>query len=92
MDRPVAEVCALAKRDLKKGEKLDFIGEYCYRSWAMRADEARDEQAIPVGLLENGIMKQDITMGTLLTRRNCNVDETSTLYKMRKLQDEALGY
>ena len=92
MDRPVAEVCALAKRDLKKGERLDFIGEYCYRSWAMRADEARNEQAIPVGLLENGIMSQDVKMGTLLTRHNCNMDETSTLYKMRKLQDEALSY
>ncbi len=92
MDRPVAEVCALAKRDLKQGEKLDFIGEYCYRSWAMRADDARAERAIPVGLLENGIMTKDVEKGTLLTRHNCNVDETSTLYKMRCLQDETLGY
>ena len=36
LPRPVAEVCALAKRDLKAGEVLDFIGETCYRSWAMR--------------------------------------------------------
>jgi predicted homoserine dehydrogenase-like protein len=92
MDRPVAEVCALAKRDLKAGEKLDFIGEYCYRSWAMRADDARIEQAIPVGLLENGIMTQDVKMGALLTRHNCKPDETSPLFKMRKLQDEMLGY
>ncbi len=92
MDRPVAEVCALAKRDLKVGEKLDFIGEYCYRSWAMRADEARNEQAIPVGLLENGIMTRDVTAGTLLTGKNCTIDQTSTLFKMRNLQDEMLGY
>ncbi len=92
MDRPVAEVCALAKRDLKKGEKLDFIGEYCYRSWAMRADEARLERAIPVGLLENGIVKQDIAKGTLLTRHNCDIDVTSILYKMRAEQDRMLGF
>ncbi len=92
MDRPVAEVCALAKRDLKKGEKLDFIGEYCYRSWAMRADEARAERAIPVGLLEHGVMTKDVKMGTLLTRHNCNPDETSPLFKMRTKQDAMLGY
>lgn len=90
MDRPVAEVCALAKRDLKAGEKLDFIGEYCYRSWIMRADEARTEKAIPVGLLENGIVVGGIKKGELLTRKNCNIDASSALYKMRMLQDKML--
>ncbi|MEM8870472.1 MAG: homoserine dehydrogenase, partial [Pseudomonadota bacterium] len=33
LDRPVAEVCAVAKRDLVPGERLDQIGEYCYRAW-----------------------------------------------------------
>ena len=30
LDRPSAEVCAVAKRDLVAGETLDQIGEYCY--------------------------------------------------------------
>ena len=30
--RPVAEVCAIAKRDLPAGTPLDAIGETCYRS------------------------------------------------------------
>ena len=34
---PVAEVCALAKRDLAAGEIFDAIGETCYRSWTMTA-------------------------------------------------------
>ncbi len=92
MDRPVAEVCALAKRDLKTGEKLDFIGETCYRSWTMRADDARHEQAIPVGLLEHGIMRQDVAKGTLVTQHNCRVEKGSTLYQMRLKQDKMLGY
>ena len=54
LDRPVAEVCAVAKRDLKPGETLDQIGEYTYRAWVMRADEARLAKAIPCGLLEGG--------------------------------------
>ena len=39
--KPVAEVCAVAKKDLKPGDRLDAIGEYCYRAWIMTAGEAR---------------------------------------------------
>ena len=35
LPQPVAEVCAVAKRDLQPGETLDAIGEYCYRAWIM---------------------------------------------------------
>ena len=35
LEKPVVEVCALAKKDLKPGDMLDQIGEYCYRAWAM---------------------------------------------------------
>ena len=60
LDRPVAEVCALAKRDLKAGETLDSIGETCYRSWAMRADDARAAGGLPVGLLDGGKVTRDV--------------------------------
>ena len=37
---PVAEVGARAKRELEPGQKLDAIGEYCYRGFALsRTDE-----------------------------------------------------
>ena len=42
---PVAEVCAVAKRDLAAGETFDAIGETCYRSWTMTAGEARATRA-----------------------------------------------
>ena len=54
LPRPVGEVCALAKTGLEGGDTLDFIGETSYRSWAMRADEAREQGAVPVGLLNEG--------------------------------------
>lgn len=92
MDRPVAEVCALSKRDLKAGEELDFIGEYCYRSWAMKADEARLQQAIPVGLLHGSRMKRDLKAGELITAENCEVNTNSMLYQLRLKQDQWLGY
>ena len=44
LPRPVAEVCAVAKRDLAAGETFDAIGETCYRSWTMTVDDARASQ------------------------------------------------
>lgn len=92
LDRPVAEVCALAKRDLQPGDMLDSIGETCYRSWAMRADEARSAGALPVGLLEGGIVTKSISKGDLITRDCVDVVKDNKLYELRIKQDASLGY
>ena len=84
---PVAEVCAVAKRDLKPGETFDAIGETCYRSWTMTAAEARASKAVPVGLLEGGKVLKPVRKGELLTTENAAPDETTRLYALRKLQD-----
>ena len=88
---PVAEVCALAKRDLAAGEALDAIGETCYRSWTMTVGDARAAQAIPVGLLEGGRATAPIRKGELITTANATPDTSTKLYAMRKRQDEMLG-
>jgi predicted homoserine dehydrogenase-like protein len=85
---PVAEVCAVAKRDLKAGETFDAIGETCYRSWTMTAGEARANGAVPVGLLEGGKVLKPVRKGALLTADNAAPDMTTRLYALRKLQDE----
>ena len=91
LPRPVAEVCALAKKDLKAGDTLDFIGETSYRSWAMRADEARTQGALPVGLLDKGTVVNDIPKGSLITRHDVAVRTDTPLYKLRLQQDAWLG-
>ena len=88
---PVAEVCALAKRDLPAGTPLDAIGETCYRSWTMTIGEARKTGAIPVGMLEGGKTTAAVKKGELLTRANATPDTTTKLYKLRQLQDQMLG-
>jgi len=92
LDRPVAEVCALAKRDLQPGDELDFIGETSYRSWAMCADDARHEEAIPVGLLHKGTVLNAIPAGKLITRRDVKINKDTHLYRLRTEQDTSLGY
>jgi predicted homoserine dehydrogenase-like protein len=88
LDRPVAEVCALAKRDLKPGETLDAIGEYMYRSWIMTAEDARAAKAVPCGLLEGGKVTAPVRKGDLLTFDNAAPDPDAKLLELRRRQDE----
>jgi len=85
--KPVAEVCAVAKKDLAAGERLDAVGQYCYRSWTMTVEEARKANAMPCGLLENGKTTKAIRKGELLTRDNCTPKEGSKVAAIRSLQD-----
>jgi predicted homoserine dehydrogenase-like protein len=89
---PVAEVCAVAKRDLAVGETFDAIGETCYRSFTLTAVDARAQQAVPVGLLEGGKVTAPVKKGQLLTRANATPDVSTRLFALRKLQDQMLGY
>ena len=89
--RPVAEVAAVAKRDLAVGETLDQIGEYCYRAWIMEASEARAAGALPCGLLTGAKVTQPIRKGELITRANAAVPEGSKIAVLRARQDKMLG-
>ncbi|HEY0854709.1 MAG TPA: NAD(P)H-dependent oxidoreductase [Devosia sp.] len=91
LPNPVAEVCAVAKRDLAVGETFDAIGETCYRSFIMTIGDARARQAVPVGLLEGGKVIAPVTKGELITRANAAPDATTRLYALRLLQDQMLG-
>ncbi len=88
LPKPSAEVTALAKRDLKPGDRLDAIGEYTYRAWAMDALEARALNAVPCGLLERGTVLQPIRKGELLTYANTAVDQSSHIVELRRRQDQ----
>jgi predicted homoserine dehydrogenase-like protein len=91
MANPVAEVCAVAKRDLVVGESFDAIGETCYRSFILTVGDARRQQAVPVGLLEGGKVTAPVKKGELITRANATPDKTTRLYALRQLQDEMLA-
>lgn len=86
--KPVAEVCAVAKKDMAMGERLDQIGEYCYRAWAMEAGEARKDGAIPCGLLAGGTVTAPIRKGDLITYANAKPAEGSKIAALRARQDE----
>ncbi len=91
LSHPSAEVCAVAKKDLKPGDRLDAIGEYTYRAWIMEYAEAHGAQGVPCGLLDNGNATKPIKKGELLTYGNVAVDASSRIVELRKRQDKMLA-
>ena len=91
LERPVAEVCALAKRDLAPGETLGNIGEDAYRAWVMEVAEARAAEAVPCGLLAGARVTGPIRKGDLITRVNARVADGSRIAALRARQDEMLS-
>lgn len=88
--KPVAEVAALAKRDLSPGTKLGKIGESDYRGWAMTVQDARKADALPIGLAERAEVTQPIRKGEMLTYANCRPDQSMAIVRLRAAQDAAL--
>ncbi|WP_336277076.1 NAD(P)H-dependent oxidoreductase [Bartonella sp. CB178] len=91
LSHPVAEVCAVAKKDLYPGDQLDFIGLYSYRAWIMNVAEARAHQAIPCGLLEKATVTAEIKKNELITVHNTSIRENQWIAQLRKKQDLLLN-
>ncbi len=91
LPRPVAEVCAVAKRDLAPGDTLDQIGEYAYRAWIMTAADARDAAALPCGLLAGARVTAPIPRGALITTANTALPAGSRIAALRARQDAMLA-
>lgn len=89
IDGPISETVAVAKKDIKKGELIDGIGGYSIRGVLETHEEMIKNNNIPIGLIEkNTIAKKDIKNGEFLTLDNTQLDESTTVYRLRKQQDE----
>jgi predicted homoserine dehydrogenase-like protein len=64
---PVVEVCAVAKRDLKKGEVLDDYGMYMTYGEAVNTDEMSARRYLPEGLVEGCALKNDVRKDDVIT-------------------------
>jgi predicted homoserine dehydrogenase-like protein len=84
----ISEVVAMTKKDLKVGDKIDGIGGYTVRGYADIAADSKRDNLVPIGLLQNAILKNDVPVGTLLTYDDVELDATSLIVKLRKEQDD----
>lgn len=86
---PVAEVVALAKRDLRAGERLDGIGGYtCYGEIEAFSDATG---LLPVGLADHARLIRDVPRDDPIPLDAVELDEGSPLVEMRRRQDGLLG-
>jgi len=90
MDHLISECITIAKRDLKKGETLDAIGEYCYRASIEHYETAKKGNMLPVGLAKGAVMMCDVKKDDVITYENVKLDENSVLLQMRRMQDQLL--
>ncbi|MDW8403484.1 NAD(P)H-dependent oxidoreductase [Chloroflexus sp.] len=86
----VAEVIAVAKRRLRAGEQIDGIGGSMIYGLIERAEIARAEQLLPIGIAQGAILRTDIEQGQPLTYTDVMLDENQTVVQLRRLQDQWL--
>ncbi|GEM02713.1 Predicted homoserine dehydrogenase, contains C-terminal SAF domain [Halolactibacillus halophilus] len=89
---PVSDTVAVAKRDIKAGEKVDGIGGFCVRGVIEKHAEVMEKGHIPIGLVTgNVIANRDIADGTFITEEDVELDKSTTVYKLRELQNQTIG-
>jgi predicted homoserine dehydrogenase-like protein len=87
LDRPVADVMTVTKRDLKPGDRLDDFGGYTFHGVMDRAEEAQALNALPVGLAPGAEVAKPVRAGKIVTWDDVRLDEGCTVVKLRRQQD-----
>lgn len=84
---PTAECIAVAKRDLRAGELLDGSGGKTVLGQIERAEIARAEELLPLGLAYAAPVLRDIPRGQALTYGDVRLDEDLLSVRLRRRQD-----
>lgn len=90
--KPIAETLAVAKKDLKAGEKLDGIGGYTVYGTIDTYENGKAANGVPLGLInKNAVMTKDVSKGELITFDAVTLDKETLIYKLRNLQETLIG-
>lgn len=83
---PVVEVIAMAKRDLKAGEKLDGYGGYLSYGVCENYNIAREQNLLPLGLTEDVVLKRDVPMDQALTFDDIEYPQDRLIFQLYEKQ------
>jgi predicted homoserine dehydrogenase-like protein len=86
-----AEVVATAKRDLKPGDRIDGIGGATVYGVADSAEAVAAGGLLPLGLAARATVVRDVPIDQPVTHDDVELDESSTILQLRRLQDSLLG-
>ena len=83
---PLVDVVAVAKVDLKKGEKIDKIGGFKTYGICENTDIARKENLLPMALGDNCRVLKDVPKDKVLTFDDVEFSNETLIYKLWKEQ------
>ncbi|MBI2611531.1 Gfo/Idh/MocA family oxidoreductase [Candidatus Gottesmanbacteria bacterium] len=80
------DVITIAKKDLKKGERLDGIGGFTCYGTIENSEVATKENLLPMGLSENCILRKDIPKDTAIKFSHVSLPQNRISDKLWKEQ------
>ncbi len=81
-----AEVASIAKKDLKKGEKLDGEGGFYARGRLITSEKSKKEKILPLGLTDNAILKKDISKDETIKIEDVEINLPKEVIEARDYQ------
>lgn len=91
LDRPMVEVVATAKTDLKAGQTLDGIGHYLTYGQCENADIVTKNNLLPIGVAEGCTVKRDIAQDEVLTYKDVTLPPNRLIDRLRLEQADFFG-
>jgi predicted homoserine dehydrogenase-like protein len=85
-----AEVGATSKRPLTAGETIDGVGGSMVRGLIDDADDFARDHAVPLGVLAGARVTRDLPVDHMLTHDDVELDESSLIVGLRRLQDQSV--
>ncbi|MDN3686711.1 NAD(P)H-dependent oxidoreductase [Cyclobacterium jeungdonense] len=85
--KPMVDVVATAKKDLKKGEVLDGIGQYMMYGLCENMPVSMEERLLPLGLAGGCVLKRDVPKDQVITYDDVQVPEGRISDRLRAEQN-----
>ena len=81
-----SDVGAVAKKDLKAGEKLDGEGGFCARGKLISSQKSKEDGILPLGLTDSAIVKRNIKKDELIKLTDVDLDLPKEVLEAREYQ------
>ena len=81
-----ADVASYAKKDLKKGDKLDGEGGFCSRGRLVTSKKSKREKILPLGLTDDAILIRDIKKDDIIKLDDVDLNLPEDIVKAREYQ------
>jgi predicted homoserine dehydrogenase-like protein len=85
------DVCAVAKRDLAAGERLDGEGGFTVYGKLLPAADSLACGALPVGLAHGVTLRQPVPAGEVVSWAAAEIDATAPAVRVRREMEAAFG-